>query len=227
MVPDATTLPPHSSGGLTGTLHGSKAVPRRDTYVNGGRTIHTSNSLPSQTLAGVRWADNSSICEINHYTNRVPRQPIRGISTAQFSNYIVAQQREENLASNDPRITPAEDVRTQLIEYERRHRQRPWLASLRRADRMARKCRGKAAGELVFGGRDGGYLPRAKSSNGWFRRAVTADHAARFAAHLRLARGVGRRQCAGCATGCSVAVATTLHARYSPEMWARGGRATP
>ena len=36
------------------------------------------------------------------------------------------------------------------------------------------QCKGKAAGDLVFGGRDGGYLQRPKSSNGWFTRAVKA-----------------------------------------------------
>ncbi|MGB8501126.1 tyrosine-type recombinase/integrase, partial [Mycobacterium sp.] len=35
-------------------------------------------------------------------------------------------------------------------------------------------CRGKALGDLVFAGRDGSYLPRPKSTNGWFIRAVKA-----------------------------------------------------
>jgi Phage integrase family len=41
-------------------------------------------------------------------------------------------------------------------------------------DELAVQCAGKVPSDLVFGGRDGGYLPRPKSSNGWFRRAVKA-----------------------------------------------------
>jgi integrase len=41
-------------------------------------------------------------------------------------------------------------------------------------DELSLQCAGKAPGDLVFGGRDGGYIPRPKSSNGWFRRAVKA-----------------------------------------------------
>ena len=36
------------------------------------------------------------------------------------------------------------------------------------------QCPAKAPGDLVFGGRHGGYLSRPKSANGWFRRAVKA-----------------------------------------------------
>lgn len=36
------------------------------------------------------------------------------------------------------------------------------------------QCAGKASGELVFATPDGRYLPRPKSSNGWFTRAVRA-----------------------------------------------------
>jgi integrase len=39
-------------------------------------------------------------------------------------------------------------------------------------DELSVQCRGKALGELVFSGRDGGYLPRPKSSGGWFVSAV-------------------------------------------------------
>ncbi|SOJ56453.1 Tyrosine recombinase XerC [Mycobacterium simulans] len=35
-------------------------------------------------------------------------------------------------------------------------------------------CAGKAPGELLFATPDGRYLPRPKSSNGWFTRAVRA-----------------------------------------------------
>jgi integrase len=36
------------------------------------------------------------------------------------------------------------------------------------------QCAAKSPDDLVFGGRSGGYLPRPKSSNGWFTRAVKA-----------------------------------------------------
>jgi integrase len=39
-------------------------------------------------------------------------------------------------------------------------------------DELSVQCRGKATADLVFSGHDGGYLPRPKSSNGWFRKAV-------------------------------------------------------
>ena len=39
-------------------------------------------------------------------------------------------------------------------------------------DELSMQCRGKALGELVFPGPDGGYLPRPKSSGGWFAAAV-------------------------------------------------------
>jgi integrase len=38
------------------------------------------------------------------------------------------------------------------------------------ADALSVQCAGTAPGDLVFG--DGVYLPRPKSSNGWFTRAV-------------------------------------------------------
>jgi integrase len=37
---------------------------------------------------------------------------------------------------------------------------------------LSQQCKDKAPGDLVFGGRDGGYLPRPKSSTGWFQAAV-------------------------------------------------------
>jgi integrase len=37
---------------------------------------------------------------------------------------------------------------------------------------LSLQCAGKAPGDLVFSAADGGYLPRPKSSNGWFKRAV-------------------------------------------------------
>lgn len=39
-------------------------------------------------------------------------------------------------------------------------------------DELSIQCRDKAPGDLVFPGRDGGYLQRPKSSGGWFAAAV-------------------------------------------------------
>jgi integrase len=39
-------------------------------------------------------------------------------------------------------------------------------------DELSQQCKGKAPTDLVFAGRDGGYLPRPKSSTGWFQAAV-------------------------------------------------------
>jgi integrase len=39
-------------------------------------------------------------------------------------------------------------------------------------DELSIQCWGKARGDLVFPGHDGGYLPRPKSSTGWFQSAV-------------------------------------------------------
>ena len=39
-------------------------------------------------------------------------------------------------------------------------------------DELSKQCKGKAADDLVFPGRDGGHLPRPKSSGGWFASAV-------------------------------------------------------
>jgi integrase len=39
-------------------------------------------------------------------------------------------------------------------------------------DQLATQCQGKASGDLVFTTPCGGYLPRPKSANGWFTRAV-------------------------------------------------------
>ena len=41
-------------------------------------------------------------------------------------------------------------------------------------DELSARCKDKSPADLVFSGRDGGYLPRPKSSNGWFMRAVKA-----------------------------------------------------
>jgi len=118
-------------------------------------------------------------------------------------------------------------------------------------DELSVQCAGKAPGDLVVGGRDGGYLPRPKSSNGWFRRAVKAAGTQAVTPHDL------RHTCASLAVSAGVnvlalqrmlghqsakvtldtyadlfdddldAVSATLHARYSPEnvgkMWAQGG----
>jgi integrase len=118
-------------------------------------------------------------------------------------------------------------------------------------DELSVQCAGKVPGDLVFGGRDGGYLPRPKSSNGWFRRAVKAAGTQAVTPHDL------RHTCASLAVSAGVnvlalqrmlghqsakvtldtyadlfdddldAVSATLHARYSPEnvgkMWAQGG----
>jgi integrase len=39
-------------------------------------------------------------------------------------------------------------------------------------DELSVQCKGKTPGDLVFPGRDGGYLQRPKSSTGWFQAAV-------------------------------------------------------
>ena len=41
-------------------------------------------------------------------------------------------------------------------------------------DELSAECKNRVPADLVFSGRDGGYLPRPKSSNGWFMRAVKA-----------------------------------------------------
>ncbi len=108
------------------------------------------------------------------------------------------------------------------------------------------QCKDKAPGDLVFAGRDGGYLPRPKSSNGWFTRAVKAAKVQAITPHDL------RHTCASLAVSAGVnvlalqrmlghtsakitldtyadlfdddldAVAVTLHARYSPENGANG-----
>ncbi len=108
-------------------------------------------------------------------------------------------------------------------------------------DALAVQCKDKAPGDLVFAGRDGGYLPRPKSSNGWFTRAVKAAKVQAITPHDL------RHTCASLAVSAGVnvlalqrmlghtsakmtldtyadlfdddldAVAVTLHARYSRE----------
>lgn len=102
------------------------------------------------------------------------------------------------------------------------------------------QCAGKAPGELVFG-TDGRYLPRPKSSNGWFVRAVKAAGVQTVTPHdlrhtcaslavsanvnvLALARALGHKDPSVTLRVYSDlfdadldAVAATLHGMYSPK----------
>lgn len=117
------------------------------------------------------------------------------------------------------------------------------------------QCAEKAPTDLVFPGRDGGYLPRPKSSNGWFLRAVTAAKVQAITPHdlrhtcasLSVAAGVNvlalQRMLGHTSAKMTLdtyadlfdddldAVAVTLHARYSPQsvgkMWAQRGQQAP
>jgi integrase len=107
------------------------------------------------------------------------------------------------------------------------------------------QCQGKSPDDLVFAGRDDGYLPRPKSSNGWFRRAVIAAKVQAVTPHdlrhtcaslavsagvnvLALARMLGHkdpsvtlRVYADLFDTDLDAVAASLHAKYSPEKCAQ------
>lgn len=107
------------------------------------------------------------------------------------------------------------------------------------------QCAGKAPGELVFATPEGRYLPRPKSSNGWFTRAVKAAGVQTVTPHdlrhtcaslavsagvnvLALARMLGHkdpsvtlRVYADLFDTDLDAVAENLHARYSPEKCAQ------
>jgi integrase len=108
-------------------------------------------------------------------------------------------------------------------------------------DELSVQCAGKAPGDLVFAGPDGGYLPRPKSATGWFQAAVRKAKVQKITPHDL------RHTCASLAVSAGVnvlalqrmlghtsakmtldtyadlfdddldAVAVTLHARYSPE----------
>ena len=109
-------------------------------------------------------------------------------------------------------------------------------------DALSTQCGGKAPGDLVFAGSAGGYLPRPKSANGWFTRAVRAAGVQAITPHDL------RHTCASLAVSAGVnvlalqrmlghtsakmtldtyadlfdddldAVAAALHARYSREV---------
>lgn len=104
---------------------------------------------------------------------------------------------------------------------------------------LSTQCAGRAMNELVFG--SGGYLPRPKSSNGWFTRAVVAAKVQKVTPHdlrhtcaslsvsagvnvLALARMLGHkdpsvtlRVYADLFDTDLDAVAESLHAKFSPE----------
>jgi integrase len=113
-------------------------------------------------------------------------------------------------------------------------------------DELSVQCKDKALGDLVFPGSDGGYLPRPKSQNGWFVRAVKKAKIQQITPH-----GL-RHTCASVAVSGMLghasakmtldtyadlfdddldAVAVTLHTRYSPEsvlkMCSRGAHGSP
>jgi integrase len=121
-------------------------------------------------------------------------------------------------------------------------------------DELSAQCKDKAPADLVFSSRDGGYLPRPKSSNGWFMRAVQAvgiqavtPHDLRHTcASLAVSAGVNvlalQRMLGHTSAKMTLdtysdlfdddldAVAVTLHTRYSHRSvgnaWARAANAT-
>ena len=103
------------------------------------------------------------------------------------------------------------------------------------------QCARKGPGDLVFNGRDGGYLPRPKSATGWFQAAakraevqpITPHDLRHTCASLAVAAGVNvlalQRMLGHASAKMTLdtyadlfdddldAVAVTLHARYSRE----------
>lgn len=106
---------------------------------------------------------------------------------------------------------------------------------------LSQQCAGKAPGDLVFPGRDGGYLKRSKSDTGWFQAAVKkagvetiTPHGLRHtAASLAVSAGVNvlalQRMLGHTSAKMTLdqysdlfdddldAVAASLHAKYSPS----------
>jgi integrase len=117
-------------------------------------------------------------------------------------------------------------------------------------DELSVQCGGKAPGDLVFPGADGGYLQRPKSSGGWFAGAVkrakvqtiTPHDLRHSCASLAISAGVNvlalQRMLGHTSAKVTLdtyadlfdddldAVAVTLDSRYSREsvakMWPRG-----
>ena len=109
------------------------------------------------------------------------------------------------------------------------------------------QCRGKAPGDLVSAGRDGGYLMRPKSSTDWFLAAVKRAKVQKITPHdlrhtcaslavsagvnvLALQRMLGHKSAKVTLDTYSDlfdddldAVADTLHARYSREVTVTAG----
>lgn len=107
-------------------------------------------------------------------------------------------------------------------------------------DEISVQCQGKQPDDLVFPGGDGGYLPRPKSNGGWFAaavkrgkvQAITPHDLRHTCASLAVAAGVNvlalQRMLGHKSATMTLdtyadlfdddldAVATTLHARYSP-----------
>jgi integrase len=109
-------------------------------------------------------------------------------------------------------------------------------------DELSVQCKDKARDELVFPGRDGGCLPRPKSSTGWFQAAVKKAKVQKITPHdlrhtcasLAVAAGVNvlalQRMLGHMSAKMTLdtyadlfdddldAVAITLHSRYSHEV---------
>jgi integrase len=115
-------------------------------------------------------------------------------------------------------------------------------------DELSIQCKGKPVGDLVFPGRDGGYLPRPKSTRGWFTAAVkkakvqpiTPHDLRHTCASLAISAGVNvlalQRMLGHTSAKVTLdtyadlfdddldAVAATLHAKYSREVIRRCGQ---
>ena len=107
---------------------------------------------------------------------------------------------------------------------------------------LSKQCKGKAPDDRVFPGRDGGYLPRPKSSTGWFQAAARKAKAQKVTPHdlrhtcaslsvsagvnvLALQRMLGHKSAtftldtyADLFDDDVDAVALTLNAKYSPKV---------
>jgi integrase len=101
-------------------------------------------------------------------------------------------------------------------------------------DEMSQHCKGKASDALVFPGRDGDYLPRPKSADGWFagavRRAkiqpITPHDLRHTCASLAVSAGVNvlalQRMLGHKSAKVTLdAVAITLHSSYSRQSVAK------